>query len=143
MTNDPMKKLSAAAAFLLSLALTAPAWADTVKLKDGTSLEGTIKSEDSTNVIINAPMRAGSRVNIDHTIPREKIAQVVKQSPADVEAEALKKFIPSEDMLGPADYDKRIAQVEKFLKANPTHKAAKDLATVKTTPLTSSKEPKR
>ena len=128
-----MKKLPAAAAFLLSLGLTAPLGADTVKLKDGTTLEGTIKSEDATSVVINAPMRAGSRVRIDHTIPRDKISQVVKQSPADVEAEALKKFVPSEDMLGPADYDKRIAQVEKFLKTNATHKDAKDLATVKST----------
>lgn len=125
-----LSPIPAAAAFL---ALTAAvASADTIKLKDGKSLDGTIVAEDATSVTIKTIVVG--KITDNKVVPRADIATIVKKTPEDDAADAVKKILPTEDFLRPNDYNKLIAEgPDKFLATFPTSKYRPEILELKKT----------
>jgi hypothetical protein len=136
--HPPMKSpiLSAVTTRTLALAVLtlcgSQALADTIKTRDGKTWEGTIVAEDATNVTIKymlTPTIPDTKV-----IPRSSIVSIEKKTPEDLEAEAVKKLLPTDDFLLPSAYQKLINEgPAKFLAAHPVSKHKADIEAVKKT----------
>jgi len=106
--------------------------ADTIKLKDGKTLDGTIIAEDATSVTIKTIVVG--KITDNKIVPRSDIASMVKKTPEDDAAEAIKKLLPSEDFLQPSAYNKLIAEgPDKFLATYPNSKYRAEILAVKKT----------
>jgi hypothetical protein len=119
---------------LLGLVLFAtPAPADTIKFKDGSKpIEGTILSEDATSVTIRYMLKP--TIPDTKVIRRADIQSIEKKTPEDLEAETVKKLLPTEDFLLPSAYQKLINEgPAKFLAAHPTSKHKAEIEAVKKT----------
>ena len=119
---------------LLGLVLFAtPAPADTIKFKDGSKpIEGTILSEDATSVTIRYMLKP--TIPDTKVIRRADIQSIEKKTPEDLEAETVKKLLPTEDFLLPSAYQKLINEgPAKFLAAHPTSKYKAEIEAVKKT----------
>jgi hypothetical protein len=119
---------------LLAIGLVANlATADTIKFKDGKPpLEGKILSEDATSVTIRYMLKP--TIPDTKTIPRADILSIEKKTPEDLEAEAVKKLLPTDDFLLPSAYTKLINEgPAKFLAAHPTSKYKTEIEAVKKT----------
>ena len=124
-----LKFPAALSLFVLSAAI-APA--DTIKLKDGKSLDGTIIAEDASSVTIKTIVVG--KITDNKIVPRADIASIVKKTPEDDAADAVKKLLPSEDFLQPSAYNKLIAEgPDKFLATYPNSKYRAEILAVKKT----------
>ena len=96
----------------ISLAITlaaglAGAFADTIKLKDGTVLEGTITNETKDTVEIEVQFTA--TIKEPKTVKKTDIAEMKKAAPDEKEAaELMAKLKDTPDGLTAAEYEKRI-----------------------------------
>jgi hypothetical protein len=119
---------------LLGLFLFAtPAPADIIKLKDGSKpIEGTILSEDATSVTIRYMLKP--TIPDTKVIRRADILSIEKKTAEDLEVEAVKKLLPTEDFLLPSAYQKLINEgPAKFLAAHPNSKYKTEVEAVKKT----------
>lgn len=99
---------------LIALALVCRfAGADTVKLKSGDTIQGTITAEDSTSVSIEFEFAKG--IKDERRIEKTEIESFSKDDPADKAWEELTKEIPTADLMSVSDYDILSAKVEKFI----------------------------
>ena len=117
-----MKLPTALAAFFLFPALrlaAPPKTTDTVKLKNGTTLEGRMIEETAEAVVMEVATGAGKGIMEEKTIPMAEVASVQK-APEEDRAflrQGLDKLLPTDDLLGAEDYDKLIAtKIDFFLK---------------------------
>jgi hypothetical protein len=102
---------------LLFLLAIASAAADSLELKDGTKLEGTILREEGDDYIVQ--VQVTKSIKDERRIPK---ADVVKQTAEKKDETAfveLAKLVPAPDLLGEPAYAARIAKVAAFLKAFP------------------------
>ncbi|WP_395742224.1 PTPDL family protein [Prosthecobacter sp.] len=102
--------------------------ADTVTLKNGTKLEGTILSE--TPQSIRMKYRVTGKIMDDKEIPRSEIAEggIIKQKPEEVELLALKKLVPAPDLLSAEGYETLIQDsLRPFLNRYPGTKEAAEV----------------
>ncbi|MFN0130852.1 MAG: PTPDL family protein [Verrucomicrobiales bacterium] len=119
-----------AIAFAILTAVAAQA--DTIKLKDGKTIEGTIVSEDTSSVTIRTTIVGNIPDN--KVVPRSDIASIVKKTPEDSAAEAVLKLLPTEDFLQPSHYNKLIAEgPDKFLAQFPNSKYRAEILSLKKT----------
>ena len=108
------------------------AHADTIKLKDGKVIEGTITAESASSVTIKYMLTP--KIPDFKTIPRSDIASVEKKTPEDTAADEIKKLIPTEDFLEPSDYRRMIAEgPAKFLATYPASKYRAEIDGIKKT----------
>lgn len=118
---------AALALFTLSV-VTAPA--DTIKLKDGKSIDGTIIAEDASSVTIKTIVVG--KITDNKVVPRSDIASVVKKTPEDDAADAVKNILPTDDFLQPSAYNKLIAEgPDKFLATYPNSKYRAEILALK------------
>lgn len=128
MKKSILPKVPAAFALFALCSFHAPA--DTIKLKDGKSIDGTIISEDASSVTIKTIVVG--KITDNKVVPRSEIASLVKKTPEDDAAEAVKKILPTEDFLLPSAYNKIIAEgPDKFLATYPNSKYRAEILELK------------
>jgi len=129
-----MKTRSIATSFTWLLAMTIPAMADTFVLKDGTTLEGKVLSEDATNYHVE--VKVSKSIKDERTIAKADVTKIEKEQPDLIAFESIAKLVPAPDLLTVEEYGVRIRAVEKFLADNRGSSKSKDaramLATLKT-----------
>jgi hypothetical protein len=92
--------------------------ADTITLKSGDKLEGKIRSETETEVVIEYKVSSG--IADERTIPREEIASMEKSSPDEAAFLQIKSLKPDpQSSLPSEDYDEIIAALKNFQNAFP------------------------
>ena len=128
MKKSILPKVPAAFALFALCSFHAPA--DTIKLKDGKSIDGTIIAEDASSVTIKTIVVG--KITDNKVVPRSEIASLVKTTPEDDAAEAVKKILPTEDFLLPSAYNKIIAEgPDKFLATYPNSKYRAEILELK------------
>ena len=128
MKKSILPKVPAAFALFALCSFQAPA--DTIKLKDGKSIDGTIIAEDASSVTIKTIVVG--KITDNKVVPRSEIASLVKKTPEDDAAEAVKKILPTEDFLLPSAYNKIIAEgPDKFLATYPNSKYRAEILELK------------
>ena len=110
--------------FILFILLITPhVYADTIKLKDGTTLEGKILEENPSTIKIE--YNVTKSIKDIKSISRSEIKEITKVSEDEIAFNAIKSLLPTEDLLSTDDYDKILAdKPAKFLTLFPssTHK---------------------
>lgn len=102
--------------FLLLLAI-ATAAADTLELKDGTKLEGTILREDGDHYVVQ--VQVTKSIKDERRIPKSDVVKQVAEKKDETAFLAVAKLVPAPDLLGEPAYTARLAKVEAFLKDFP------------------------
>lgn len=77
--------------------------ADIVVLKDGKRLEGSITAENPTAIHMRYKLTA--KIWDDKDIPRTDIAEIIKQTPQEVEVIELRKVLPTADLMTAEKYE--------------------------------------
>ena len=120
------------AAFAVAVMSVVTASADTIKLKDGKSINGTIVAEDASSVTIKTTVVG--KITDNKVVNRSDIASIVKKTPEDDAADSVKAMLPTEDFLQPSAYKKLIAEgPDKFLAQYPSSKYRAEILAVKKT----------
>lgn len=107
-----MKTRLLASSFFL-LPLISPVCADTIVLKDGTSLEGSVLREDPTSYFVE--VQVTKSIKDERVIAKADVAKIQREQPDLVAFEELRKLSPAPDLLSAEDYGIRIRAFEKFL----------------------------
>lgn len=92
--------------------------ADVFVLKSGTQVEGVLLSEDATGYRVEVKVSAG--IKDERVLAKEDVSEVRRSKSVNDDFARISKLVPTPDLLGQRDYDRRIREVEKFLKATPT-----------------------
>lgn len=109
------------ALFVTLCLLTTATQADTITLKDGKILEGTIVGETDESVKIKIKLSA--TITDEKTIPREDIAEIKILNEEDLAFQEVQNLIPSQPLLTAADYANNIRTgPERFLATYPQSK---------------------
>jgi hypothetical protein len=77
--------------------------ADIVTLKEGKKLEGNILSENETSIRMRYKLTP--KIWDEKDIPRSDIAEILKQSPEEVEIIELRKVVPTADLMSAEKYE--------------------------------------
>lgn len=114
-------------------ALAFPAFADTIFMKDGTTLEGEVVREDATSYIIEVQITKS--IKDEQVILKADVDRVRKVGPDISAFEGISTLVPTPDALTSGEYAQRIQAVEKFLSDHRGSVKSKDareiLATLK------------
>ncbi len=102
---------------LLSLAALLPAVADTLTLKDGSTLEGTIISEEGDSYLVE--VQVTKTIKDERKVAKADVEKITRERPDVTAFEGIAKFVPTPDFLSDAQYGERINAVEKFIKDFP------------------------
>jgi hypothetical protein len=104
---------------ILGLLLSTPAVrADTFILKDGTELEGTVLSEEGENYLLE--IQVTKSIKDERVVPKAEVVRIVREKLDETAFEDLTALVPVPDSQAVAEYDRRIAAVDAFLKEFPT-----------------------
>ena len=112
-----MKKTPLLATFGLWMILSV-SHADTLVLKDGTSMEGSILSSTEEFYVIEIII--SNSIKDERKIAKTEVAKLIMTSPDLKAFEILAKLIPTPDQLPPTEYTPKITAVEQFLQAYPS-----------------------
>jgi hypothetical protein len=114
-------------------AMAFPSFADTIHLKDGTKLDGTIVREDGDSYVVSVNVTRSIRD--ERTIAKADVARIERAKLDLIAFEEIEKLTPVPDLTLESDYKKRIAAVEKFLEehrgSSKSREARAILATLK------------
>jgi hypothetical protein len=92
--------------------------ADSVTLKTGEKISGTIKAESATDVTIDVPVSAS--ITDERVIKKDDIAQVDKAQPDQIAYQQLIAVQPNPDLsLTPDEYDQILTSLNAFIKQYP------------------------
>ncbi len=97
---------------LLSISL--PSMAETLVLKDGSEIEGTILRETADSYVVEVPF--SRTIKEERVISKDQVARIRRAQPDLVAFAAIKDYVPTPDLLDAADYKQRIDSIGKFLK---------------------------
>ena len=107
--------------------------ADVFVMKSGAPIEGLLLSEDGAGYRVEVRVSAGIRD--ERVLAREDVVEVRRSGVINDDLARILKFVPTPDLLGERDYDRRIREVEKYLKELPpdarSEQAEEVLATLK------------
>jgi len=108
--------------FILSVFFIVPqVYADTIKLKNGTTLEGKILEESPSTIKIE--YNVTKNIKDLKSIDRSEIKEIIKVSEDDIAFNAIKSLLPTDDQLSSDDYEKILAdKPAKFLTQYPSSK---------------------
>lgn len=100
-------------------------YADTIRLKNGEKLEGTIIEEKPDSVKIEVKIGRATDWVVKQ---RKEIAEIIKSTKDEIEATELKKLVPTKDRMSDVEYQKVIKeQLEPFIKKYPTSRYRKEV----------------
>ncbi len=112
-------QLFVVAIFALSLLSPPTADADTIFLKDGTEIEGTVVEESDEYVKIEIQLT--DRVRDTKFVKRADIRDIKKIEPDELDYLELKKIVPTGDFMSVSEYDELIKlQPQRFLDQYPS-----------------------
>lgn len=111
--------------------LFAASHADTIHLKNGTSFEGTILRDEGDAYI--AQIQVTKSIRDERRIPKADILQIVEEKLDQAAFEAIQPLAPSPDLLDAADYERRLALVNDFIKRFPRSTHARDAEAIRDT----------
>jgi hypothetical protein len=99
------------------------AHADYLIFKDGRRAEGKIVSEDAHSVTVQYPLGR----NRDYVFPKADLAQIVRETPAQVEfrGRRFEELLPSRDLMSVADYQEKIEYLQRYIARYPRAPEAK------------------
>ncbi|MEM8953594.1 MAG: PTPDL family protein [Verrucomicrobiota bacterium] len=119
-----MKKLLAT--LVATLATLTLASADTVILKSGETVEGTIKTETDAYIIVE--VQVTDTIKDQKTIQRTDIERIEKLEPDDIAWTKIEGFVPTPPLLSVSEYQGRITETKRFLDRFPdsSHKGDAD-----------------
>lgn len=112
------------AATLLIPALIALCSADTIRLRNGTELEGVIVSEESDHYV--ALVQVTKSIRDQRKIPKADVIEIVGVKKDEVAFEAIAKLTPTPDLLGYEEYERRIEDTEEFLATHSSSTLSRD-----------------
>ncbi len=111
------------------LAMTAfPVFADTVTLKTGEKLVGTVSGQTATDVTISVKISQG--VTDDRTIQKTDIASMETEAPDDVAFAPLVALRPPDNAFAPNALDGEIGALQNFLDTYPQSKHVADVTAI-------------
>ena len=110
---------------LLIPLLLAQATADTIRMRDGTSLEGIIVSETADSYV--AMIQVTATIRDQRTIAKKDVLEIVTEKKDEKEFESISKLVPAPDLLDSGDYDARIKQLEDFVQRYPDTSRKKEV----------------
>lgn len=114
-------------------ALTFPAFADTLMMKDGSTVEGTILRQDATSYVVE--VQVTKSIKDERVIAKADVIRVKTEGPDEAAFESIAGLVPTPDALTTGQYAQRIKRVEKFMSdyrdSWSSIKAKKILATLK------------
>ena len=115
------------------LAFAGPSFADTIHLKDGTKLSGSILREEGDSYVVSVNVTRSIRD--ERVIPKADVAKIERAKLDLIAFEEIEKLLPVPDLTLESDYKKRIEAVEKFLEehrgSSKSREARSILATLK------------
>ena len=97
--------------------LFAASHADTIKLKNGTTYEGTILREEGDAYI--AQIQVTKSIRDERRIPKADVLAIVEERQDQAAFEAIKPLAPAPDLLDAAEYERRLESVNDFIKRFP------------------------
>ena len=101
----------------LPLLVIASAAADTFELKDGTTLEGVILSEDGSDYIIE--VQVTKSIRDERRVPKADVVKQIAEKKDETAFEEIAKLLPTPDLLNDAGYASRVKKVRNFIKEYP------------------------
>jgi len=123
-------------AFLVACACFAAPYqlfADIFVMKSGKEIEGQLLAEDGA--VYRVEVKVSSSIKDERVIPKDEVLQVRRSTAVNNDFAKISKLVPVLDLLNSREYERRIRDVEKFLKIKPEPKEsdqARDmLATLK------------
>lgn len=96
------------------LAVTPCLMAETLILKNGSEIEGAILRETDDSYVVEVPF--SRTIKEERLVPKDQVARIRRAQPDLVAFKAIEDLVPAPDLLNAADYKRRIASIEKFLK---------------------------
>jgi len=115
---------------LLIPSLVALCTADTIRLRNGTELEGVIVSEETDHYV--ALIQVTKSIRDQRKIQKADVLEIVGVKKDEVAFEPIQKLTPTPDLLGEEEYERRIEDTEEFIsthsKSTLTRDAVKILA---------------
>jgi hypothetical protein len=103
--------------FASLLIFASAATADIFILKDGTELEGTVLSEEGDNYLLE--IQVTKSIKDERLVAKTDVERIVRVKEDEVALAKLTELVPVPDLQPTAEYDKRIAAVDAFLKQFP------------------------
>lgn len=93
--------------------------ADTIFLKDGTSLEGRVVREEGDNYVLE--VQVTKSIRDERRLPKTSVAKIQRETDDEKPYQALKELVPVPDLATTADYDKLLEEkFDPFLKQHGT-----------------------
>ena len=112
---EPMKPTSTFI-LLVTASLIGPLCADTIRMKDGTKLEGKILKEGLDSYVMEVQVTRS--IKEERTIKRTDVEKVDREQADDKAFAEIKGYVPTPDLLTADDYDARLTKVADFIKTN-------------------------
>src|SRR5436190_786381 len=119
------KRLPFIVAFSFLAVLGLSSYADTVTLKSGEKLEGTVVSETTADVVFNVKVSSG--ISDERTIPKTEIAKIEKSSPDEPAWQAIKNVQLGANSMSPTQYERSINGLRAFVNQFPKSAHAADV----------------
>ncbi|MEM7146292.1 MAG: PTPDL family protein [Verrucomicrobiota bacterium] len=110
------------ASLIIATATLGLALADTIILKSGEQIEGTIKSETDASIVVE--IQVTNTIKDQKTIQRTDIERIDKLTPDGAAWDRIENYIPTPPLLTLTEYQGRIAETKRFIDRFPdsTHK---------------------
>ena len=130
MKNTPVQlRTSRQLTLALMASLMSLATADTLKLKDGTVLEGTATKVTPEEVTFK--WRPKPSISDEKVFKRSEIAELTVLTPDEAAVEPLRKLVPTPDNMSATEYGKIIKeQLQPYMTKFPSSKFAKEVQTI-------------
>lgn len=119
------KKFSLAALYCVTLSL--PCVAETFTLKDGSTIEGKIISEEGDTYVLDAQVTKSIRD--EKRVLKSDVVKISREQPDLKAFEALGKLLPTPDLMTAEEYQVKISALQKFLKTYPVGSKTKEVET--------------
>lgn len=87
--------------------------ADTIRLRNGTELEGVIISEEADHYV--AMVNVTKTIRDQRKIPKKDVLEIVAEKKDELAFEKIKGLLPTPDLLGPEEYERMIEDTADFL----------------------------
>ncbi len=124
-------KIKSTFALLGLAALTLPAPADTIFMKDGTTREGVVIRDDATSYIVE--VKITDSIRDEQTILKADVDRIRKSGPDIAAFAEIETLVPTPDAMTSGEYAQRIQKVEKFLSAHRGSPKTKDAKAILST----------
>ncbi len=99
---------------LLFSAFACLAPADTIRMRDGSELEGEVVSEKDDHYVVK--VQVTKTIRDERKIPKTDVLEIVAEKKDALAFEEIKTLVPTPDLLTLQEYERRTAKVEGFMK---------------------------